>query len=178
MTNEEVDKVKLKYSLLLGTKKELMRLNIRKAELENKPEVREYLETLKYIDNHEDYFHEMEKLSDDEILDMVIDKFKPAEDNHIYTYVGKDEDTKLLKFKNIETAVVHNISIDNLDAFEEENLVMYPIKDYQNDYEKFYKLMRRNYYKKIVDNYSDRLAVENASRYSYWFSRQKLKIMI
>ena len=55
---------------------------------------------------------------------------------------------------------------------------MYPIKDYQDDYEKFYKLMRRDYYKKIVDNYSDRLAVEHASKFSYWFSRQKLKIMI
>lgn len=170
MTNKEVKKLKDRYNHLLGCKKELLEILKRINELKETDEVREYLKLCEMINDGKGYsFYGIEKLSNNEILDKVADGFIPIEDNHIYTYIGRDDATNLMRFKNIETAIIHNISENNVEAFEKENIVMYPL-DY--DYDDFYKSMRRSYYEKIVNNYSDKFAKEQAYRYSYMFSRK------
>lgn len=171
MKNEEVEKLKNEYESLLRIKKEILGDIKRKEELEETPEVREYLKLCRIITSGEGYsFYGVEKLTDDQILDKVIDKFHSEEDNNIYTYIGRELDSNYLKFKNIETFTIRNIKSEDIDEFEKQNIVMYPSKSFTAD--EFFEEMRKEYYKKIVDNYSDRYAKEHAIRRSYLFNRK------
>ena len=171
MNNNEVEKFKQRYKNLLGCKKEIIEYIERKKELEETSQVMEYLRICEIIESGKDYpFYGTEKMTDDEILDKVIDEFQVEEDNGIYTLIGEDQDKKTKKFKNIETAIVRDIKNEDINEFEEKNIVMYPSEEYNKD--DFYKKMRREYYKKIINNYSDRRAKQHAKRRSYLFKRK------
>lgn len=170
MKEEEIEKLKEKYNSLLECKKERLNYIKRKEELEKTPEVMEYFKICELIKSGKNYsFYEIENLTDEEILDKALINFHSEEDNNIYTCIGEDNNS--LKFRNIETLVVRNIIRENLNEFEKENIVIYPSKNFT--YEEFFKMIRREYYNKIINNYSDQIAKEHASRRAYIFKRNK-----
>lgn len=172
MTNEEVKKLREEYRSLLGCKKEILGYIKRKEELEQTPEVREYFKLCDIIASGEGYsFYGVEKLTNDQIIDRVIDGFNSEEDNNIYTYMGEDIEKNITTFKNIETFVIKNIKNEDISNFEKENIVMYPSKNVTAD--KFFNDARKEYYRVIVNNYSDKYAKENAIRKSNIFSRKQ-----
>ncbi len=168
MKDEEIEKLRSEYESLIGCKKELLKYAERKKELEETPEVMEYLRVCEIMSSGKGYsYYGVEKLNDDQILDKVISNFIPEEDNKIYICMSKI--CNIFTYKNIETLDTLAIPKDNVEEFEKENIVIYPNEN--EDSNVFFYKIRREYYKKAIDMYSDRYAVEYAQRKAFIFDK-------
>ena len=151
MKDEEIKELSHQYKRLLGIKENILMYIRRKKQLEETPEVREYLNTCARIDAGKGYdYYGVEQLSDDQILDKIINDTYIEGDNKIYVCIDEDIIQKFMVFKNLETKMICSVRYQDLDSFDSENHVIYPSESHNK--EKFYETIRRNYYRKIAED--------------------------
>lgn len=162
MTDQDIKDIKNKYDRLIKIKADLLKKNRRIEELEQEATVREYLclkEQLK--SDKQSSFYSVLELSNEEILEKVINELLVANIGQIYVYFGaykyvdsgsekipnfmsissNDEKVAYKEYKDIEhdLSIGHMVPINECEEFEKENIVLFP-SDEENKIEYFNKI--------------------------------------
>lgn len=183
MTDGELKDIERNYNSLISIKRENVKIQEAIELYEQTPEVRHYLELKQRLENNKGYsFYEIEKLTDDQILEKVLNDLHVSNTNNIYVYMGT---YKINNNKNEDCSEDFLVSYDDTDAdyrmyisielnqsaedyvkmipcsqsacFEEENIVLYPIKCVnKTDY---YMSIRHLYFQEAI-KYGQEKAVE------------------
>lgn len=181
MTNEEKEKIRIKYEHLLEIKKEILKNKDEIEMLEQDPTVRRYLELKEILESDRcyDYF-KVVHLSNEMILEEAIKSVRISSTNGIFicsgTYkngdIGSDfndyivshdaPDADFRKYINIElpeydSNLIQLIPISECAEFEQNNIVLYPPKEFNSP--QYYSKIRMMYFNTAV-KYGCEKAVE------------------
>lgn len=174
MTNEEKEKIRIKYEHLLEIKKEILKNKEEIEMLEQDPTVKRYLELKERLESDQDYdYFDVVHLSNEMILEKAIESVKVTNINNIYVYLAtyqinleNDEEYPLdfvvsfddpnadyseyMSIESDEYAVEYQkkVTPNNRKEFEQNNIVLYPPKGV--DSAQYYSKIRTMYFNTAI----------------------------
>lgn len=172
MTNEEREKIRVKYEHLLEIKKEILKNKDEIEILEQDPTVRRYLELKERLESDKGYdYFEVVHLSNEMILEKAIKSVRVSNTNGIFICSGtyqngdidsdfndyivshNDPDADFREYINIElpeydSSRIQLIPISECAEFEEKNIVLYPPKEVNSA--QYYSKIRTMYFNTAI----------------------------
>lgn len=172
MTNEEREKIRVKYEHLLEIKKEILKNKDEIEILEQDPTVRRYLELKERLESDKGYdYFEVVHLSNEMILEKAIKSARVSNTNGIFICSGtyqngdidsdfndyivshNDPDADFREYINIElpeydSSRIQLIPISECAEFEEKNIVLYPPKEVNSA--QYYSKIRTMYFNTAI----------------------------
>lgn len=166
MTNDERVEIIKEYNHLQNLKRSINDLQEELEILEEKPEIKRYLEKKEQLENLKEYnFYDVINLDNKEILKKAIDSIEITNEDSIYIYSEtykidvvendgelcpveritefSDSEFSYHKYINLETEQEIKINSEQVPNFEKDNIVLYPPKDVDST----------TYFSKIKDMY-------------------------